>query len=310
MKKIFLLIAVVVALAACTTKTGDTKKKSRDPLAALSEMSEFEALAPGAQVYLSIDDVPGARAVLDLLSFGGASGKDAAQILNRTHSLKAAVYPAGSPQRFLAVARGAYPKTLADFSLAVAANWKKAQSDSGVSFWRSEKDGLAVAFNAQWALASDTDPVTPVLYASVPGTVAPRGFAAFREGSLMVGWLGNAATLMNAFFTAQELPFEIQADMLFFSVVPSGSAYETLLRIETPSGAIASSLVQLFSFVRLFTAGADETSDPALWLLKVLFAAPPKQDGVYLNLRIGPLSAKETALLFNTFSVYSKPVSK
>jgi hypothetical protein len=310
MKKITVIKAALVfggvlALASCNKGgTGNSKEEQpgKDTLAALDALDEFAPIADGASLYASID-VVGSRPILDLLSFEGNTGKDAAQILDRTSRVTAAFYPKGSAQHFLASAKGNYPKTLAEFSLSVMANWKRAKPENSPAYWHSEKDALSVAFNSSRALVSDADPFAPTSAFAAPGVSVPAGFDAFRQNALMAGWLGNANASINIFLESFGVPFEIQAKQVFFSVVSANSAaaplYNILLRIETPSGSIAVSLVQLFGVARFFTAEADG-------IIKMLFANAPTQDGAFLNLKIGPMNAQGIAGLFSAFSLYSK----
>jgi hypothetical protein len=316
MGKRFFIACIALALASCASSSKE--KEAQDPFVTLDNADEFAPLAEGAKVYVSVD-VKGARSILDLLSSVSNSGKDAAQILDRTDIITAALYPKGSGNAFLASAQGAYPKTLAEFSLSLAKDWEKKKNPKNdkASYWFSKSNKLAIAFNAKRALASDLDPFAPTQILTIPGTVSPKGFDDFRQNAVIAGWLNDADASLNAFIESAGIPFDIEAKSLFFKVTPltgeqlktvnlSGEQYETLVRIETLSGSIAAGLVSLFNVARLFTAGAYQTSDPLGILLKNLFANNVIQDGAFLNLKIGPMDAEKTALLFNIFSLYSK----
>jgi hypothetical protein len=89
----------------------------------------------------------------------------------------------------------------------------------------------------------------------------------------------------------------------------TGALYEIKLRIKTPSEVNARSLVTLFSTARLFIprpGSAQGSADAEIFeLLSLLFARPPVQEGVYLNLRTAPINESGVALLFRLFSLYS-----
>jgi hypothetical protein len=309
MKRNCILICfVVLVLVSCKTKEkaeSKDEKPDKDPLLALDTMGEFEAFAPGGLLYLSVD-VKKSRKVIDLISIEGMTGEDAKQILNRTDTISAAFYPKGNKQRLIASAHGGYPKNLVDFSLAVSADWKKNRSEiNGASYWYSSKNELSVALNSTRALISDKDPFAPTSGFTNPSIAEPEGFSEFRQGSCLAGWLGSAETSVSAFLSSLEVPFEVRAKNLFFSVVPSGELYETFLRIETESASKAPAIAQLFGLARLLMMGLDE-KDPLSAVAKTLFSNPLKQDGAFLTLHIAPLPAERIALLFNTFSLHSK----
>ena len=91
---------------------------------------DFSVLPAGANVYLWAD-VERSRPLLDTLSFAGMKGRDASQILDRTETVMAALYPAGSPQRYFLAARGDFPKFGAGASLSFSRDWKKTKSETG-----------------------------------------------------------------------------------------------------------------------------------------------------------------------------------
>ncbi|MDR0411492.1 MAG: hypothetical protein LBH75_05925 [Treponema sp.] len=302
MKRKILYLFIAALFLSC--KTSPAAKIGEDALRKLTEVGEFEAFAGGGLLYLSIDAV-NSRPILDLLTVRGTSGKEAAQILDRTSTVTAALYPAEASQRIFAVFQGNYPKTIADLSLKASASWERRRSETGADFWRMEDSGLSIAFNDKIIAASDAD---PFLFATDDAASAlvstPKGFDEFRQGAIIAGWFGNNMAAVNALLTALETPFEIQADGLFFSVTLKNSVYYTTLRIEAPSENAARSLYQLFSVARLFGAAAVGEGDFG-FLMSALFSNPPERNGASLDLRLAPMDAAQTVLLFNAFSAYS-----
>lgn len=301
MKQKILYLFIAALFLSC--KTQPAAKIAEDALWKLAEIGEFEPFADGGVLYLSID-AANSRPILDLLAVGGASVKDAAQILDRTSTITAALYPAGANRRFFAVLQGNYPKTIADLSLKASSDWKKQRSETGADYWRAEKNGLSVAFNERTIAASDAD---PFLFAAA--NTVPQGFDEFRQDAVIAGWFGDGANAVNALLAAMETPFEIQADRLFFRVALKDEAYHIVLRVETPSADAARGLSQLFSVARLL--GVKEIGEGDLgFFMSTLFSNPPERNGASLTLRLGPMNAARTALFFNIFGVLSFKTSQ
>ncbi|MDR0643575.1 MAG: hypothetical protein LBG05_01490 [Treponema sp.] len=312
-QKIPYLFAIALSLftaAFFSCKTRSAVRVGGDALRKLAEMEEFEPFADGALLYLSIDAV-NSRPILDLLTMGGMPIREAAQILDRTSTITAAFYPRVDP-RFFAVFQGNYPKVLADLSLKAAADWKRRRSETGADYWRTEKDRLSIAFDMKTIAASDTDPFSFISNTALANTLlsVPQGFDEFRRGAVLAGWFGGGADALNALLMAMETPFEIQANRMLFSVTPKDEAYYVVLQIETPSENAARSLSQLFSIARLLgvkgieQGGAPSRERDLEFFMDMLFSNPPERNGASLTLRLGPMDAVQTALLFNVFSVY------
>jgi hypothetical protein len=302
MKQKILYLFIAALFLSC--KTQPAARIGEDALRKLAEIGEFEPFADGGLLYLSID-AANSRPILDLLAIGGTSGKDAAQILDRTASITAAFYPAGANQRFFAVLSGNYPKTMADLSLKASSNWERQRSEIGADYWRAEKDKLSISFNEKIIAASDADPFSFAVNADSAFARVPQGFDEFRQGAVIAGWFGNNGASVDSLLADMGTPFEIQANGLFFSVTLKDGAYYTALQIETPSENTARSLFQLFNVARMFGAGAMAEGDLGFFM-NALFSNPPERNGAFLTLKLGPMNAAQTALLFNTFSTRSR----
>jgi hypothetical protein len=290
-----LSLAFAAILASCATGP-----RLRPPE---GEGGEFAALAPGALAYIAVD-VEKARPILDLLSLGGFSGQQAADLLDKTDSAAAAAYPPGFSRSFLVAARGAYPGFRAALSFALSPSWKRTRSPEGGFYWRSSREGLSVALDKGRAFVSDGDPLVPP-----PGTEAPEPYGALRRGALLAGWSDYGGTSLNRFLAQLGIPLQFPADRSVFAVYdsPAGGApggYQAVLRIETPSESHAKGLAAIFSLARRFLANLPpEAGEVPLAL--ALFANSPVQDGTALIVRPGPLDAPGIALLFRLLSVYS-----
>ncbi|MDR2111077.1 MAG: hypothetical protein LBP32_07195 [Spirochaetaceae bacterium] len=260
---------------------------------------EFAALAPGARAYFYVD-VPGARTLLDRLSFWDLKG--ASQALDMTESAVAAVYTGGG-RRFLAAARGSYPGLRTRLSFALSPAWKKVRSETGLRYWRSAGAGLSVSLDDGRALVSDGDPFVPG-----PGARGPANLGEFRRGAVLAGWFDETDPI-NRFIASLGIPIQIPADRLVFGVYPVGGAdggekkYEAALCLETPSESHAGALASLFSMVRLYLSAA-EIPAAAGPIMAALFRDTPARDGSNLLIRTGVMEESEIALLLNMFSLY------
>jgi hypothetical protein len=285
----------------------------------------------GALLYLVID-VPQARPFLDHIGIEGLVKEDAAQILDRTRHVAAAVFPPNSGKRLQAAAWGNYPRFGAGLVFTSARDWKRRRSPAG-SFWYSADRDISLAFNKNRAFVA-LGPVeggTEILagtvpaagpYTQGPGVLVPETFTAFREGACLALWLEDPAEPLGRFLEGLRLPIRIPAEEFLAALVPlegisgpvglqngatgpggSETPYEIRLQIRAPSETNARTLMTLFSAARIFIARAGDAGYPEL--LSLLFARPPEQEGPYLKLRSAPVNEKDIALLFTLFSIYS-----
>jgi hypothetical protein len=304
-----------------------TAPKIADPL--LDE-SAFLPLEPGASVYL-LADVPVCRPILDRLEIREIDKDRYQELLNRTRSVAAALYPEGSARRFQAAAWGNYPKFRGSLALAAGRAWKKNHSETGGPYWYSVRDGLSIALSPTRAFVSGAGPGNKSEpFTRPPGTGTPEGFAEFRQGAALVLWLDDPAGPVNRFLDALALPLQVPAEMMLVSLFPAGTAdsgdqeeaggrnagtppddsktggaaYEALVRIVTPGANQARALLTLINMAKIFTGDAADTGDMGA-LAALLLANPPVLDGRNLTIKTAPLDAERIALLFRAFSLYS-----
>ncbi|MDR1029418.1 MAG: hypothetical protein LBL76_00940, partial [Treponema sp.] len=263
---------IVLGLASCTTSS-----KTQ----ALSEAGPFARFPAGALVYLYVDTVK-ARPILNAVSlerFGGNPTTMAA-VLDKTATAAVAFYPKGGPRRFLVEARGRYPRFQASLSFTFNAGWKKQRAATGASYWYAPQTGISIFLDADHAFVSDGDPL-PAPDGSVLSV--PETFALFAQDAVLAGWLTEGATPLNQFLQSLEIPLQIPAGQVLFSLQQSQGYYEGLIRLETPSVSQARALVSLFSMARLFMGplvpgDINSLTDPQA-LGGLFFAHPPEQDG-------------------------------
>jgi hypothetical protein len=296
---VFVLAAYLVsALAACASipRTLTEAKAVGD---------DFAFLDPGGLVYLTLD-VPQSRPVLDLVSVGGIRGSQAAQALDMTATAAAAVYLSKEGRGFLLAARGRYPGSRLRFSLGLSPAWKKTRSETGGRYWRSGRDGLSVYVEPDYALISDGDP-----FPHTGGVRTPEGFAGFREGAALAGWVPDAEAPINRFLSGMQISLSVPADLLIFGVYPDAAPgavgrFFARFRLELPSASHVSALASMISLVRSFIVNSDMAGEYGFSLVPLLFANPPVREDSSLILTTGSMDAGEIALLFNMFPVYSK----
>ena len=170
MNKRFLVLLFIIFSLFLSCKTIPTLP---DPL---REETGYIPLEPGALVYL-LADVKAARPILDLVPIREISSKESKQILDRTQSAAAALYPPESGKRFQLTAWGSYPNVQADMAFGADKNWKKRRSAARLPYWYSDQSGLSIALNPKqvFVLASlGGAPGEP--FSAASGVEAPEGF--------------------------------------------------------------------------------------------------------------------------------------
>ena len=274
---------------------------------------ELSLLPPGARVYFWADAVKG-RSLIEAISFDGKSAKDAGQILDNTSSAAAAIFTEGAAhgRRFFLVSSGNYPRLRANFSFGLSRDWKRQKSSTGGNYWFSDVNNIALSLGSNIALVSNMDPLSD-FKAEVP----PQGYNQFRRSHVMAGWINNPSNYLNNFLDAIGIPLQIPAEDFFFGVtraLGSPELWELVFKIKTGSALQARSLLNLFSFARLFItpgstaqpAGEGALSMSPQEMAALLFANLPELDGEYLTIRTNGLNESKVALLFEIFSLYSR----
>jgi hypothetical protein len=267
-------------------------------LKALDVCGEFDALDPGASVYMTIDTQE-ARHLVDLLKIGDITGGQTDQLLDKTSRIAAALYPKGSGRRFLAVCHGEYPNALAALSLTASVDWKKVRAWNNAPYWRSDAGALSLALNDSWALVSDAEPFARTMQALPP----QEEFDAFRQGAALAGWITDGGASLNNLLYLLEIPIELDIQTAFFAVTKTGAQYEINVRLEIHSEERAKGVATLFSLARLFIGQNSSFGSGAPALAEPLLANPLEQSGQVVNMRSGAMTGEEVALLFNTFTL-------
>jgi hypothetical protein len=281
-------------------------------------------LEEGATVYLFVD-AKGARPVLDLIPIRELSEKQTRQMLDKTKTAVAGLYPAESGRRFQLVSWGSYPGS-AGIALGASKDWKKQRSAGGLPYWFSPLSRISLALNARQAYVAASLSENPGDPFS-PGIEVPPDFDEFRRDAVLACWLEKPGDRLNNILGALELPLQIPAERMYISLFRAAhqgasengkkesaagqgadaGGFEALVRIETAGSSQAKALVTLISMAKIFASNLGEADGPAV-LAAILFANPPVQDGNKLTIKTSALSEKDIALLFSLFSVYSDQI--
>ncbi|MDR2418479.1 MAG: hypothetical protein LBD79_05450 [Treponema sp.] len=300
MKKIWLATFAALVLAACST--------SKASLISEANGHEYVPLAPGALVYMYAD-VANMEALLDILPIEALRQKEVADMIERTDNAMMAFYPNDEKRSFMLAGAGTYPAFGANMGLFFSSAWKKRRSETGASYWYSEKGRNALSLSADQVFVSDGDPFAPA-----PGVVIPEGFAAFRRDAILALWLDDAATPVNQFLQAfmESLGIRPVLEMLGVSLtLPVGQAmisvqavnenYSALIRIGTPSVSQTRGLIGLLSLMKRFLPSTDDPFS----LAALLFANDPQEDGLFITLRTGEFNAQSLVALMSMFTLSS-----
>ena len=323
---VFVQFAVMFIFLSCQTipVTGDPFLGEGDSV----------PLDPGAVVYV-FADVKNARSILERVAAQEMDQKQTRQLLDRTDSVAAAIYPTDSGRLFQMTAWGNFPSGSAGIALGMNKDWKKIRSVQGHSYWYSRTNQMSVAVKTKQAYVaaySGDTPSDPV--SAVPPLQLPPGFHDLKRGSIVFCWFENPGVMINRIFQVMELPLQLPAEQMFISLFASGSnsendgkrgserndesaiesqgtnpQYQAIVRIETPSESQARAIVTLISMARLFSSNiSDAKSRPENDILPLLvsffFANAPVQEGRDIIIKTAQLSENEITLLLEYFSLY------
>ena len=272
-------------------------------------------LPAGGLAYLWAD-VAAARPLIEVLSFEGMSGQDAAQVLDRTESAMAVVFPStsGGERRFYLAAFGSFPNRRANFSFSFSRSWKKQRSSAGNTYWLSRDNRIALAMGSNLALVSNIDP-----FVEPSAVIPPQGFVEFRRAMALAGWLSGPAEYLDGFMGFIGLPIHIPAEDFFFGAarLPAGTGddshiWELVFKLRAASAREARAFLAPFNLaVFLFRRGVgmpEESPSGTVTFMDIvamLFANPMEQEGEFLIMRTAAMDSATVALLFNFFSLYS-----
>ncbi|MCL1958791.1 MAG: hypothetical protein FWF68_04250 [Spirochaetes bacterium] len=259
-------------------------------------------LSKGASVYV-IANVKQARPIIELLPIEELNSKQTRQMLEKTDSFAAAVFPQTSARKMQIAANGNYPG-LSGLAFSFNKNWKKQRAESGGIYWYSAESGLSISMNSNQAFVVSSvnkAPVNPVT--DVSGVTMPEGFYEFSRGYPVSCWLEDTAPLINRIFSEAEMPVRFPVQYMFINLYPVDSSdlqnqYEALVRLQFENALQSRGMAAIFNLASGFTLNDNSM------LASILFANPAVQNGRSLDIRTKRLTEKDITLLLETFLLY------
>jgi hypothetical protein len=279
------------------------------------EEARFAPLDTGASVYI-FANVKEARSIINLLPVEELKDRQAVQMLDRSNYIAAAFFPPQSGRRFQLVAWGNFPGTGAGMAFSFDRNWQQQRSATGGSFWHSSVNRLSISMNSKQAFVADSLNDTPVdPLTSPPGTEIPEGFNAFRHGTQRVPgisgtgdtgttaplsfWLENPGPIIQQLLNEAGLPLRFPVQKLFinlFVINETPERYEAIIRFQFENASHARGMAAILNLAGGFTADNPLTS--------ILFANPPVQEGLNVDIKSAPLNDAELLNLLSLFSLF------
>jgi len=256
-------------------------------------------LAKGASVYV-IANAKQARPIIELLPLEELNNKKARQMLEKTDSFAAAVFPQTGVQKMQVAANGNYPG-LSGLAFIFNKNWKKQHNESGGSYWYSAANGLSIAMSTDRAFvvsSVDKTPVDPVTSAS--GVTMPEGFNEFSRGYPLSCWMEDTTPLINRIFNEKEMPIQLTVQYVFINLYPADSSdsqnkYEALIRLRFENAFQSRGMAAIFNLAAGLMSNDNST------IASILFANPVVQNGRSLDIKTKRLTEKDITLLLETF---------
>jgi len=260
-------------------------------------------LEAGALLYI-FADVKDARPIIDMLPIKELEDRQTRQMLDRTDSFAAAIFPRESRKRFQIAAFGNYPSSQADFALTVNKDWEKRKSQSGGSYWYSQTGRLSLAISSRQAFAASSwneEPFDP--FTTTSRVEMPEGFAEFRkiaagnQGAPVSCWLEKPAPLIQRFLDDAGIPINLPVQQLFFNIYRQAEdQYDALIRLQFENASVARGASRLLSLASAFIGGNSR-----LLIASLFFANPPVLNGNCIDIRSAALNETEILQLLNSF---------
>jgi len=285
-------------------------------------------LDKGASVYV-LADVKQALPIIELLPIEELNNNQTRQMLERTDSFVAALFPQTSSRKMQIAANGNYPG-LSGLGLTFKKNWKKQRIESGGSYWYSAENGLSILINSNQAFvvsSADKAPVNPI--ANVNGVTMPEGFYEFSKGYPVSCWLEDTAPLINKIFNKTEMPVRFPVQYIFINLYPaeyftdfpadyradypayypaglpnSKNQYEALVRLQFENAIQSRGMAAIFNLAAGLISNDDSASNDDFVLASILLANPAVQNGRNIDIKTKRLTEKDITLLLETFLLY------
>jgi hypothetical protein len=310
-----------LGLSSCATISGRTS--TGRPVTAPALLNPFAELPPGATFYFYAD-IEKSRSIIDgLYRLGSVKAlqKIPQKSLSGVGEVYGAFYSEGKSQRFYAQVSGRFPVVRTFLYLTFSSDWKKKRT-KGLSYWRSDKDGLSLHIDSNRMIITDGIPMKGAsegMHEDVNGEAdtfsanlaGPNNFVLiFNEPRTMI------QTLLSRFGPLGET-FQIPVEKAIFRVYPSAiqGLYEVQATLVTSSSTYGKALGALISLATRFLPPMTDTTIGDTWdpsqsdlvlqgMAALLLSERPVVEGPLVSLSSKPVTETELTLLLYSLLVY------
>lgn len=279
------------------------------PSVPVSTASRFSELPEGAYAYVYAN-LQNSRGLIQELYNGSLEDrlKMPASVFNNTDLLYGALYKDTPDYRFYALVPGRYPVFQSHISLTFNPDWKRKRSN-GISYWKSEKQGLSLRIEPKEVIITDGKPYretrsVPVLTGSSGEVKEPEidfdSLAAPLEKATLFIVLNQRGPLSQFLFNSSIQSPQVPMKQVRLGLYPAAdpTSYVIQVWIETESplyGRALNAILSLASTVKGFIPQK---------LFAKLLEVKPELDGDTVHLRTNPIPNSELTLLLRDLLVY------
>lgn len=304
-RKSFLVYLIMLALYGMILTSCGTIP----PSVPVSTASRFSELPEGAYAYVYAN-LQNSRGLIQELYNGSLEDllKMPASVFNNTDLLYGALYKDTPDYRFYALVPGRYPVFQSHISLTFNPDWKRKRSN-GISYWKSEKQGLSLRIESKEVIITDGKPYRET-HSSPAGTGSGRDLkepetdfdflaAPMERANLFV--VSNQVDplvkfLFNSSIQDTRIPIKQIRLGLYPAADPTSSFIQVWLETESPLyGRALNAILSLASTVKGFIPQK---------LFAKLLEVKPELDGETVYLKSNPIPNSELTLLLRDLLVY------
>lgn len=269
LRPIGIALVVLFIFASCA----GTKEVLRgDEVVAEPPSLSIEALSllsSGASAYL-IADMDACRPMVDKSEW--VSKQLNSQVLDYVSSGAVAFFGSQDLREehgsYVAGFLGNFPVFRAGISLFFDPAWKRRRSPEGLSYWRSDSDGVSLVLEAHRAIISPGVPRIPEESPSLPEV-----FTDLCTQAAVVAWLDEVELLTEPLLHEAASFIKVPADRVWLALYPNDQEnYRGSLWMETPSPSHARALAAL---LRLIRPVFSEPRSPIPPVAKLIFSKVP-----------------------------------
>uniref|UniRef100_A0A7C3E7V4 Lipoprotein n=1 Tax=Gracilinema caldarium TaxID=215591 RepID=A0A7C3E7V4_9SPIR len=306
------LVLVLLGQTSCATVPSAAPKEEKIP---------FGDFPPGAEV-LFYGDIQRSRSLItELYRLGSVKTLQRVpqKSLEYAGQIYGALYKEGAQQRFYALVSGRFPVFQTNLSLIFNPDWKQKHS-GGLSYWRSEKDGLSLIITSRKVTITDCKP--ELISSGTPDEPAHGNLTVLAEelsDSNFYLVFNSPESLVKKFMGglgAIGSEFQIPLKQIILKVYPASepSTYAMQARFDTASPSYGKALGALLTLASRFmqpkTQDMTQEGDPAQsdqilqQIGTLLLSERPAVAGPLVLLTSKTMTEAELALLLHRLLVY------